>query len=1037
MFERVASLPRDQRDRVLAEVAENDPELRSEVADLLATRVGGGALDVLEESRAPIPPSEEGSPAGDRPERIGRYRVVRRIGEGGMGTVFEAVQENPQRTVALKVIHAGVLSPKAVRRFELEAQVLGRLHHPGIAQIFEADQFDSGAGMQPYFAMEFVEGRDLLEHAKGAMLDTSERLKLLGNVCDAVHHAHQRGVIHRDLKPGNILVNADGQPKILDFGIARATDSDLQTATLQTEVGQVVGTVPYMSPEQASGDPELLDTRSDVYALGVVAYELLCGSKPHEFEGVMLHEALRIVREEEPSRLGTRRQDLRGDIETIVGKALEKDVTRRYSSASALAEDIRRYLANEPITARPASTWYQLRKFARRNKSLVGMVVVLFAVLSIGLAGTLVGFLRAEERRAEAVREADRANREASRATQTANFLGSLLEGVDPEVAQGRDTSLLKIILDDTAGRIDEELADFPLVQAEMLTTLGSTYVAISEFETGSHYLQEAWQLLTEHSGADAEETLRAKLRWAELQQDLGQSEAALEDLRIIDQRARVAHPGNSALLNATGMALGLQFLQMHELGEAEPLLINALEWRRQELGDDHDQTLVSVNSLGLLRSYQRRFEEAQLLLEEALASRRRVYGDLHPDTIKAIQNLAGLLEARQEYDVAEGYFLEAQEKQREVLGADHATTLLNAQNLGEMYHNWGRLAKAEQILRDTYQRRQRVLGPEHVETLWTANTLGVVLWQSGRADLAFPLHDSAYQTLSRIVGEQDELTLIARGNRARDYASTGREEDAIAEFRALAEINARVFGPEDSVTLKVRQGLARLLMNRGEWDEPRQLLLANADVFRKTLGETNTETLLAIRALCRAMHGSGEFEETVRLAGEFLAGYPPIVGDEDPFCRDTDTWYRDALPRVSEPAPLESAIVAVHEFHLRRNESLEVLLRDRMALARSLNAQQRFEEAESLVDGVIERLEESSSSSPTDRASALAILAETLHGQELLEDAEPLYLESWELLPDSESLVRRRIAEQMKRLYEDWEMDEEARQWASRASSF
>ena len=346
-----------------------------------------------EECDATIAPPEVASPAEaaseavrSLPASIGRYRVLRLLGEGGMGAVYEAEQDQPRRLVALKVIKAAWASPEMLRRFEQESQALGRLHHPGIAQIYEAGSADAGFGVQPFFAMELIHGKPLVEYANEHKLTTRQRLELMIQVCDAVEHAHQRGIIHRDLKPGNILVDETGQPKILDFGLARATDSDAQ-ATRQTDIGQLLGTLAYMSPEQVLADPYALDTRTDVYALGVILYELLAGKMPYMLSK-MLHEAVRTIQEMDPAPLSSVSRIYRGDIETIVAKALEKDKNRRYASATGLAADIRRYLHDEPIVARPASTAYQLQKFARRNKALVAGVGAVFVVLVLGIVAS-------------------------------------------------------------------------------------------------------------------------------------------------------------------------------------------------------------------------------------------------------------------------------------------------------------------------------------------------------------------------------------------------------------------------------------------------------------------------------------------------------------------------------------------------------------------------------------------------------------------------------------------------------------------------
>jgi serine/threonine protein kinase len=359
------------------------------------------------------------------PERIGRYRILRECGRGGMGVVYEAEQESPSRRVALKVIRTGVVSGELLRRFRNEAEVLGRLQHPGIAQIFEAGSFDVGDGGQPFFAMEYVDGTELPRYASDQALDTNARLALFTRICDAVQYAHEQGVIHRDLKPDNVLVVGPagattgagtsklgvdtagsgtgsrlvgtGRPKVLDFGVARMTDSDVAVTTMNTVVGQIIGTLQYMSPEQASGDSRELDARSDVYALGVMLFELLGECLPYDLRNRSLPESVRVIQEEEPKRLSSIHHVFHGDLETIVGKCLEKEPDRRYQSAAALAEDIQRHLRDEPILALRPSSWYQIKKFARRNRALVGGVLATVVALVIGLVLTSRFAFRANE----------------------------------------------------------------------------------------------------------------------------------------------------------------------------------------------------------------------------------------------------------------------------------------------------------------------------------------------------------------------------------------------------------------------------------------------------------------------------------------------------------------------------------------------------------------------------------------------------------------------------------------------------------------
>ncbi|MEW6742458.1 MAG: bifunctional serine/threonine-protein kinase/formylglycine-generating enzyme family protein [Planctomycetota bacterium] len=424
VFLRACELPPGERAAFLSQACGGDAALRAEVESLLAhdekaVRVFG-ATEAAPGTSERLPRLLARIEQAMRPERVGPYHVLEILGQGAMGVVYKAEQENPRRTVALKVIQPGIASAAALKRFEHEVEVLGRLHYPGIGQIYDAGTFDTGLGPQPYFVMELIQGGSLLDYAIARELTIPERLELFAKVCDAVHYAHQKGVIHRDLKPGNILVDDTGQPKVLDFGIARATDSDIQTTTGRTSFGQLMGTIPYMSPEQAAGDSAELDTRSDVYSLGVILYELLAECLPYPIRDKLVHEALRVIREDEPTPLRSVQRLLGADLETIVAKALAKEKERRYQSSSELAADIRRYLDSEPILARPPATLYQIRKFARRHRAVVVGAGMVFAALLLGFAASTWLYLESRTARALAEENATQRQREKERADAAA-----------------------------------------------------------------------------------------------------------------------------------------------------------------------------------------------------------------------------------------------------------------------------------------------------------------------------------------------------------------------------------------------------------------------------------------------------------------------------------------------------------------------------------------------------------------------------------------------------------------------------------------
>jgi serine/threonine protein kinase/Tfp pilus assembly protein PilF len=833
-----------ERSSYLAAACAEDPALRSEIESLLgyadaklsspieASRMtelldkirGIAASDGVE----PVGLAVDGMPPA-LPPAIGRYRILRLLGEGGMGTVYEAEQEHPRRRVALKVIKPGLARAELLRRFGQESQALGRLQHPGIAQIYEAGTADTGFGPQPYLAMEFIRGESLLEYAKAHELNTRQRLELMAKVCEAVHHAHQRGIIHRDLKPGNTLVDESGQPKVLDFGVARVTDSDA-LATRQTDIGCLVGTLAYMSPEQVLADPLDLDTRSDVYALGVMLYELLVGKLPYTLSR-NLPEALQTIRKEDPARLSSVSRNYRGDIETIVAKALEKDKARRYASAAGLAGDIRRYLEDEPIIARPPTATYQLQKFARRHKAVVAGVAAVFVVL---VAGIIVSTW-----------EAARANSEAATAKAVNDFLqNGLLAQASANTQTRPDTKpdpdlKVRTALDRAAARIAGKFKEQPLVEAAIRQTIGNTYAELGLYPEAQRQMELAVEFRRHLLGAEHRDTLQSINFLAVLYLDQGKY-AQAEPLftKVLQGWRRDLGKENPDTLNAMSNLAWL-YLDQGKYAQAEPLYTTILKVERRVLGEEHADTLMTMHSLAWLYREQGKYAQSEPLFTKVLEVRQRVLGEEHPDTLITLNNLARLYRYEGKYAQAEPLYIKTVELQRRALGPEHPDTLISINNLALLYQNEGEYAKSEPLFTKVLEVRQRVLGPEHPDTLISINNLAWEYQGEGKYAKAQPLYTKVLDLQRRLLGEEHPTTLIIMNNLAGVYREEGSYALAEALYTRVLELQHRVLGTEHPRRLSSMNDLALLYVYQSKYPEAEGLLREAVDGYQKTNSDT------------------------------------------------------------------------------------------------------------------------------------------------------------------------------------------------------
>ncbi len=618
----------------------------------------------------------------DLPRTIGRYRVKCILGQGGMGVVYLAQQENPQRNVALKVIRSGIMSRELLRRFDLETAVLGRLQHSGIARIHEAGVYDDGSGGRPFFAMDYVDGPSLIEYARRHQLNVRDRLKMLIQVCNAVHHAHQRGVIHRDLKPGNILVTPDGQPQILDFGVARATDSDLQISTLQTGIGQLIGTLPYMSPEQVTGRGQDIDTRSDVYGLGVIAYELLTGKQPYDLKGRPIVTAAKVISEDEPSPLTAADRQFRGDLNTIVLKALAKEPDRRYQSAAALADDIQRFLNDQPVVARPATKLYQFRKFAKRNKALVAGIAVTLLVLVGGVIGTSLGMLRAQD--------------EVNRTAAINEFMTGILVQANP--TYGNANVKLVDVLRSSSADASERFRDHPRLEADVRILLGRAFKSLTLHEDAIMNHRRAYSIRKSEYGVSDPSTRKAggDLVFALVNRN------ASECISVANECLEHTPPDELRSVQSLDFHryIGIAHSRQGKYELAEKELRDVLKITRDSLGPDHVISIVTCASLARLLRNRAMFgssedrranqDEAEELYRDAVWRSERVRGPDHSNTLKFTLNLADILRDKREYEEAEVLARHVLELTPPRFGADHEFCLRAYMNLA-----WIRFSQA------------------------------------------------------------------------------------------------------------------------------------------------------------------------------------------------------------------------------------------------------------------------------------------------------------------------------------------------------
>ena len=761
LFAAAVELPPGEQVVFLERECGADLALRARVEGLLRAQAHAGAF--LDDPAVGHTLASANLPAGTEPVRIGRYRLLQKIGEGGCGIVYLAEQAEPvRRRVALKVIKLGMDTHEVIARFDVERQALALMDHPNIARVLDAGATDAG---RPFFVMELVRGVPITKYCDEHHLGTGERLRLFGDVCRAVQHAHQKGVIHRDLKPSNILVTIhDGAavPKVIDFGIAKATQGRLTERTLFTSSEQVIGTPAYMSPEQAEFGGVDIDTRSDIYSLGVLLYELLTGRPPFDpktLAQASLDEVRHLIREVDPPRPSARISSLatadratvaklrstdggelstrlRGDLDWIVMKALEKNRARRYETANGLARDLERYLQDEPIVARPPSALYHFRKFARRNRSLCWMATALAFVLVAGATVSLREAIRATRAEREQSRLREQAQTEAARSAQVATFLKDMLKDADSLVALGLDGTLLQRMIELTVARLPRDLRGQAEVEADLREILGTVYLNLGNYRRAEEMFGEALAVRQRLRGNHHPEVARSLNYLGVVLGRLGklpEAEAKLRGAAALQEALRGTQ--ESALAETLGN-LGVVLAQRARVTEAVATIRRALAIQERLFGHESAEVARSLKKLGTVLEQSDQPAEAEQCLRDALAINQKLLGARHPEVASTIHSLGIALVGLGRYTEALELYVQAVAI-RQQLPEDAGRS---QKNLISALEQQGSLAELDRMLSRTVESMRARCGRDSVQVAYWLAPRAYVLLQERKYAEAEPV---------------------------------------------------------------------------------------------------------------------------------------------------------------------------------------------------------------------------------------------------------------------------------------------------------
>ena len=867
----------------------------------------GSAMDVADSGIGKATETMESS-AENRPEKKiieGKYRLLELLGTGGMGEVYKAQQLKPiKREVALKIIKLGMDTNQVMSRFDRERQALAVMDHPNIAQVYDAGSTPEG---RPYFVMELVRGVPLNVYCDTHKLSTKERIDLFITICQAVQHAHQKGVIHRDLKPSNVIVGVKQDrpvPKIIDFGVAKATGHKLTDKTLFTEKGQLIGTPEYMSPEQAEMSGLDIDTRADVYSLGVMLYELLVGVLPFESNALRqagILEIQRTIREVDPPRASTRisslgdtgsriaemrktdlsslRRTIRGDLDWIVFKAMEKDRVRRYTGASEMAADLRRYLNNEPVTANPPSALYKARKYVGRHRFGVAAASIIMLAMLAGIIGTSLGLIQAKKAQRLAGQEAETAE-------QVSGFLIDLFEISDPNESKG-NTITVREILDKGAEDIRRELKDQPITRARLMDTMGQVYMNLGLYTKAESLLDESLTLrrtsLGENS-VDAAKSLDSLsvlyLEKGEYEQSESNSRKALE---ICEERLGPRHLLTADILNN----LGNVCRKKANYEEAESIFKRALSIREELLGEEHQDVASCLNNLAIIAYQSGRLEEAEPLFERSIKIYEKKWGEDHPQVVKAVNNLGLLYYRTDRLEKAEARFRRCLTVNEKAYGSDHPNITNNLHNLGLVYNARNQYARAEEVFKRIIGILETAHGPSHPDLSAALDNLAITYCLQGRYQEGIPYFEQALENNEKIFGSDHPDLAYNLNNLAATYGRMEQPEKAVDYFKRSLAIREKSLDPDHYLIASSCSNLAIAFLNLEVPEEAEQYVNRASDIYQKIYGQEHPSflscnSLMASVYKLRKEYGKSEelFKDILSIAEKALSPDHRVLGE-------------------------------------------------------------------------------------------------------------------------------------------------------------